>query len=488
MVGDLIAERYELEELVGTGGMSSVYRARDKLLERHVALKILHDTYGADEETVERFRREARAVAQLSHPNIVTVIDRGEDDGRQFIVFEYVAGENLKEVVRREGPLAVRRALELTLEVARGLAFAHHQGLVHRDVKPQNVLMNGDGRPKVTDFGIARSLDVEHGMTQTGTVLGTSNYIAPEQASGEPVDAYTDVYSLGVVLFELLTGDVPFQGENFVAVAMQHLNEPVPSVLERRPDVPARVANAVERAMAKDPRDRFPSMDDLAAELEACLAELGPEPDGDATMIVRSPVVRESRPHVARPRRRSAWPALLLLAGALLLAAVAAAAFWGGVGRGGDEPAADDGASERAAPVRLAGVRAWDPHGDDTEHDDTAPQATDGNMETFWRTERYQAGLADIGKPGVGLVLDAGRPVALERIVVSTSTPGFTAEIHAGASQDGPFDRVVSASQTVAETATFPIEGEAARFYLVWITELSGPRAEIRNVTAARRR
>ena len=160
MVGEVIAGRYRLDELVGTGGMSSVYRAVDAVLERPVALKLLHAQYLTDDAHVERFRREARAVAQLSHPNIVTVIDRGEDDGRQYIVFEYVDGENLKEVIGREGALSVEDAIDVAVAVGRGLAFAHHHGLVHRDVKPQNVLMNGDGRPKVTDFGIARSLDV----------------------------------------------------------------------------------------------------------------------------------------------------------------------------------------------------------------------------------------------------------------------------------------------------------------------------------------
>src|SRR5215208_604216 len=236
VVGEKIAGRYEVEELVGHGGMSSVYRARDSLLERHVALKILHEQYNADDDFVERFKREARSVAQLQHPNIVTVIDRGEADDRQFIVFEYIDGENLKELVVRKGRLDVREALEIAIEVARGLAFAHGQGLVHRDVKPQNVLLNGDGRAKVTDFGIARSVDVD-GMTQTGTVLGTSNYIAPEQASGQPVDAQTDVYALGVVLYELLAGEVPFPGESFVAVAMKHVHEPPPNLLDRRRDV-----------------------------------------------------------------------------------------------------------------------------------------------------------------------------------------------------------------------------------------------------------
>src|SRR6266852_7300994 len=216
VLGDVIAERYALEELVGSGGMSHVYKAHDRLLERNVALKVLHPHFGDDEEYVERFRREARAAARRSHPNIVTVIDRGDADGNQFIVFEFIDGENLKELVQRTGALPVRRAIELGAAVADALAFAHESGLVHRDVKPQNVLLNGDGEAKVTDFGIARALEVEHGMTQTGTVMGTSNYLSPEQAQGQRVDEHTDVYSLGVVLYEMLTNEVPFPGENFV--------------------------------------------------------------------------------------------------------------------------------------------------------------------------------------------------------------------------------------------------------------------------------
>src|SRR4051794_4132462 len=322
VVGETIAGRYEVEELIGHGGMSSVYKARDSLLERHVALKVLHEQYSGDDDFVERFKREARSVAQLQHPNIVTVIDRVEEDGRQFIVFEYIEGENLKERVVRQGRLDVREALGIAVEVARGLAFAHENGLVHRDVKPQNVLLNGDGRAKVTDFGIARTVDVD-GMTQTGTVLGTSNYIAPEQASGQPVDAHTDVYSLGAVLYELLTGEVPFPGDNFVAVAMKHINEPPPDLMEQRPDVPLRVAGIVDRALQKDPDDRFASMHDFAAELDAALHDLG-SPDADRTAIFPSPVVRESRPRHRRSRSR--WPLLLSA-----LALVAAAAVLAGV-------------------------------------------------------------------------------------------------------------------------------------------------------------
>jgi serine/threonine-protein kinase len=275
MIGELIGGRYEIEELVGTGGMSSVYRARDSVLERRVALKVLHEHFSADPEYVERFRREARAIARLNHPNIVTVIDRGEFGKRQFIVFEHIPGENLKQVVEREGQLPVAQALALTHQIARGLAFAHQHGVVHRDVKPQNVLLDESSTAKVTDFGIARSLDPGQELTQTGTLLGTSDYIAPEQASGQPVDARSDQYSLGVLLYELLTGEVPYPADSFMAVAMRHLRDPVPSVRDRRPDVPDRVDEIVARAMAKRPEDRFPSTEAMMAAIEAALADTG---------------------------------------------------------------------------------------------------------------------------------------------------------------------------------------------------------------------
>ena len=327
MVGELIAGRYEVQELVGTGGMSSVYRAHDRLLERDVAIKVLHEQFTADGEYVERFRREARAVAQLSHPNIVTVIDRGEQDDRQFIVFEYVDGENLKALIDREGPLPEREAIELALQVARALGFAHEEGLVHRDVKPQNVLLNDGRQAKVTDFGIARSLDVHGGLTQTGTVMGTSDYIAPEQARGSRVDAQSDIYSLGTVLYELLTGEVPFAGDNFVAVAMQHINQPPPSVRERRPELSPCVDEVVRRAMAKEPRDRFRSMEELCAALNDCLAELDGV-TGAQTMVV-APQRRRRRSRPARPpaERPSVWPLIMLLAGLAVLAGILAAVF-----------------------------------------------------------------------------------------------------------------------------------------------------------------
>jgi eukaryotic-like serine/threonine-protein kinase len=476
--GDLIAGRYELIELIGRGGMSSVWKAQDRLLDRMVAIKVLHEQLTQDEEYVERFRREARSVAQLSHPNIVTVIDRGEDEGRQYIVFEYVEGENLKQMIERSGPLPVRDALLLALQMARALGFAHDRGLIHRDVKPQNVLLNEDRQAKMTDFGIARSVDVE-GVTITGTVLGTSEYIAPEQARGQRVDALTDVYSLGVVLYELLTGRVPFEGENFVSIALKHVNEPAPSVLERRPDCPPRVGMAVERAMSKRAEARFASMDELVAELEACLAELDPSSE-EATMISRRPVAPRRRRRQPRARRRRVgilWPiaAVAAVVAVAVLAAIGAMALQDG---GGSPLAANP------EPIRLAGIGAYDPPpGDDAEHDDEARLATDGDPSSLWPTERYTSNLSDL-KSGVGLVLEAPREVEPETISVTTNTPGFEAEIQTGDSREGPFE-TVSQSKTVEATTTYELNDASARYFVVWITEIpAGTRAEITEVTA----
>jgi serine/threonine-protein kinase len=463
-----VAKRYEVEELVGHGGMSSVYRAHDTLLERNVALKILHEQYNEDDEFVERFKREARSVAQLQHPNIVTVIDRGEEDGRQYIVFEFIDGENLKELVTRKGRLDVEETLATGIEIARALAFAHSQGLVHRDVKPQNVLLNGDGRAKVTDFGIARSIDVDTGVTQTGTILGTSNYLAPEQASGQPVDAQTDVYSLGVVLYELLAGDVPFQGESFVAVAMKHVHEPPPNLLDVRRDIPLRVAAAIDRALEKDPRQRFPTMDAFAAELEACLAELDRDVLGDPDATTVIPALRH-----ARRRRSFRWPV-----GVSLLALFAVAAIVAGLLTLGDE------GQSAGAPIGLEGIVSYDPEGPDLEeHNEVTFLATDRDPASYWTTEIYrQTNIA--GKSGVGLVLDAGTPVEAGSLRIRTDTPGFTAQIRGGNNRAGRF-RAVSDSKTVSALTTFTLDvGTPIRYYVIWITKLSGPVAHVNEVRA----
>src|ERR1700741_4282479 len=209
LLGTTLNGRYRLGARIGAGGMSTVYRATDGTLQRQVAIKLMNREIATDSDQLERFRREARAVAQLSHPHIVGVIDYGEDDGRPYIVFEYVEGETLKERIRRCGRLPTDESLAYAIEITRALGAAHHRGSVHRDIKPQNVLIDEEGMAKVTDFGIARSLD-EEGLTADGRVLGTTDYVSPEQALGRPVTGQSDLYSLGVVLYEMLNGEVPF--------------------------------------------------------------------------------------------------------------------------------------------------------------------------------------------------------------------------------------------------------------------------------------
>src|SRR5919201_5614129 len=225
LLGTTLNGRYRLEARIGTGGMATVYRALDETLERQVAIKLMNHEVATDSDQLERFRREARAVAQFSHPHIVTVIDAGEDDGAPYIVFEFVEGETLKDRIRRLGRLPVPEAVAYAIEIGRALECAHAHKLVHRDVKPQNVLIDPDGRAKVTDFGIARSMEAQ-GLTAPGRVLGTTDYVSPEQALGREVTEQSDIYSLGICLYEMLTGEMPFKGDTQVSVAMRHVREP----------------------------------------------------------------------------------------------------------------------------------------------------------------------------------------------------------------------------------------------------------------------
>src|SRR5580692_6699706 len=275
VLGTLLGGRYRLDAQIGRGGMSTVYLAFDTVLERPVAIKLMHREIAADSAQLERFRREARSVARLSHPHIVGVIDTGDDGDpahpRPYIVFEYVEGETLKERIRRTGRLPITEAVAYAIEIARALGTAHARHIVHRDVKPQNVLIDDEGSAKVTDFGIARTLD-EEGLTVDGRVLGTTDYVSPEQALGQPVTGQSDLYSLGVVLYEMLTGEVPFKGENQVAVAMKHVREVLPDVQSRRPEVSAALASVVDTATAKRQEDRYADDVELIADLEDVLA------------------------------------------------------------------------------------------------------------------------------------------------------------------------------------------------------------------------
>jgi serine/threonine-protein kinase len=488
LVGMLLSNRYRLDAQIGTGGMSTVYRALDQTLERQVAIKLLHRQIADDPDQLERFRREARAVAQLSHPHIVTVIDAGEEDGRPYIVFEHIDGETLKERIRRDGALPVDEAVAYAIEIARALGFAHHRHIVHRDVKPQNVLVDEEGSAKITDFGIARTLD-EEGLTADGRVLGTTDYVAPEQALGHDVTGQSDLYSLGIVLFERLTGGVPFKGENQVAVAMKHVREPLPDVQGLRPQVSATLAAVVDRATAKDLPRRYATDEALIADLEEALAIESARTahvSDEATSVLRTLPGRTQR----RVPLRLRHPAWILLG--LVLAAVATTVV---LLYGANETQRGTGTTNapRAAPglvpVSLAqdSTKDYDPLSEDkTESPGEVAFAVDRQPATTWSTETYQKGA--LNKAGVGLTIDARPSVAARRIVISSPSPGWIAEIYAARRQlpptaptqgqtpvgDPAWARISSAVSIDKEKVRIPLDtaGQDFRYYLVWITKL----------------
>jgi serine/threonine-protein kinase len=315
--GTLVDGRYRIERRLGSGGMADVYCAYDHQLGRQIALKVLHRRFARDREFVERFRREASAAAGLQHPNVVGVFDRGEYDGTYYIAMEYLPGRTLKDVIREETPIDQLRAIDYAIQILQAASFAHRRGVVHRDIKPHNVIVGSDGRLKVTDFGIARAGASE--MTETGSIMGTAQYLSPEQAQGQRVGAQSDLYSTGVVLFEMLTGRVPFVGESAVSIALKHVSEEPPPLRSLRPEVHPRLEQAVGRALLKDPAQRYASADEFIAALEQARNAIvsGDNSGGTSTFV---PVAPPPEGPDVRGRR---WPFVLL---ALVLLGLALAA------------------------------------------------------------------------------------------------------------------------------------------------------------------
>jgi tRNA A-37 threonylcarbamoyl transferase component Bud32 len=488
LVGMKLNGRYRLDAQIGSGGMSTVYRAFDAVLERRVAVKLMHAEIAADSDQLERFRREARAVAQLSHPHVVGVIDAGEDEGHPYIVFEYVEGETLKDRIRRMDRLPVDEAIAYAIEIARALGAAHAQQIVHRDVKPQNVLIDEEGSAKVTDFGIARSLD-EEGLTAEGRVLGTTDYVSPEQALGRDVNGQCDIYSLGVVLFEMLTGDVPYHSENPVAVAMKHVREDLPDVQLRRPEVSASLASVLDRMTDKDLDGRYPDAHELVADLEDALAieaARSGKSTGEATAVLATLPDSAKRRLPLRMRRRIP---VLAVVGLLVLAAVAVGVlFVQGVDRtqrGTGQGKVKAAPGTKVVSVKRNSAQDFDPLGDDDEHADQARLAVDKDPGTAWTTESYSN--ASLGnKPGVGLYVDAAPSVAATSVEIDSPKTGWIAELFVA--PDGPAPRGMpdplwsrvggGKVRRRKQRVKLRTGGKPYRYYLVWITQL--PPAENR--------
>ncbi len=445
----VLGARYLLEALIASGGMASVWRAHDEKLARTVAVKVLHSHLADDRDFRERFRREAVAAAKLSHPHIVGVFDTGTDGDQVYLVMEYVPNVTLRDAVAEASRLDVGQAVAITVKVARALDFAHARGLVHRDVKPANILLGEDGAVKIADFGIVKAEEVGEDLTRSGTVLGTAAYVSPEHVLGQPLDGRADQYSLACVLYEALTGRQPFRADTTVATAAQRLDaDPLPA-RSLRPELPRRLDQALLRALARSPHDRFPTIGAFADALYpwadeeteplAVASPFDPVTDGmaaDARASDGAEVDDQRRSSFLSSEGRWIGPVLVLLALAAVLVGV-------GMAAGVIEPQTvpnlfaqnqevpDDVATP--APLGIARLATFDPPaegGDGAEHNDRLAALTDDDPATVWRTDRYAN--AEFGglKTGVGLVLDLGAPTTVTQLELLTPTPGISYEVY----------------------------------------------------------
>ena len=283
---NVVANRYEVVQHIGQGGMADVFLAIDTILNRHVAIKILRSDQSTDAISILRFEREAQAATTLAHPNIVEIYDVGEYKNHHYIVMEYVAGKTLKKVIRDRAPLLNLEAVDTMKQLTSAVAEAHKRGIIHRDIKPQNVIVKSDGSLKILDFGIATAKGSAQ-LTQANNVMGSVHYLAPELAKGEPASPQSDIYALGIVFYEMLTGDVPFKADQAVQIALQHMREPMPSVRKANPNVPQSVENIIIRATAKNPRLRYQSCDEMLKDLEKCML---PEHQNDKPLSLNDPI------------------------------------------------------------------------------------------------------------------------------------------------------------------------------------------------------
>lgn len=493
-----LADRYHLEEPIASGGAAIVWRAFDENLARSVAIKLLHPHHATDPTVVERFERESRAAAQLNHPNAVRIYDTGRDDELVYLVMEHVDGPSLRELLKERGPLEPVAVAALGEQVAAALGEAHAHGLVHRDVKPANILLASDGTVKVTDFGIAKALSgSEATLTTPGTVVGTAAYVAPEQLQDTGVDARADIYALGVVLYECLTGQPAFSGDTPTATAAMRLSHELLPPRQIRADVPRALDEVITRATRRDRDSRYADGSSMAAALAPLVA--AKPSDVTATLVddevAAGPAgmveIEEQRPFsgpMPTSRHEYARRLLMAFAGGLVLTLVAVFAMQQ---LSAEEPTP---ATTEQQPIEVVAVDVYDPTVPDAPAPPTAARAADNDPQTSWSSEPFED--ADFGglKDGIGLLFDLGSPQEVRGVTISLPRGGLDVELYAtselppeaaGVDAWGP----VRVAQTeIRQTQPFTFTPITERYWLLWITGLSATssgefRAEVADVS-----
>jgi serine/threonine-protein kinase len=481
--------------------MGTVYAARHAIIDKRVAIKVLRKEAAADESSAQRFIIEAKAASKIGHQNIVDITDFGVlPAGNAYFVMEFLDGPTLGKLVHELKHVPPARAVAVCMQVARGLAAAHEKSIIHRDLKPENIfVLEKDGAAdfvKIVDFGIAKDVKAGKRLTAVGMVLGTPEYMSPEQATGQPSDHRVDMYALGCILYEMLTGDVPFKADAPVAVAMKHVREPMPDVQSARPEVSANTAAIVDNATAKETRNRYSTVEQMRGDLEGALAleaSRAGATSGEATTVLRAlPEDRFRVPWRLRfPRRAAALTALLgvLVAVALILL----------LSRTHESPPpSKEPRQPKGAPALVAlklpqaAAHDYDPVGGDGEHHADTGKAIDRNVVTAWTTETYDSGIPQT-KPGVGLYVDTGDPVAARKVDIISHQSPYKAQVLAATGPAPPPDisgwTPVSDTTTVDGASHIPIDtkGKSYQLYLVWITELpAGGKGGINELTLSR--
>jgi serine/threonine-protein kinase len=473
-----LAGRYTLVEQIGAGGMATVWRAQDSVLARVVAVKVLREHLAADAALLERFRREAAAAARIAHPNVVRVYDAGTDGGHAFIVMEYVAGNTLRDVIERAGALDPAAAAGVIVAVLSGLARAHAAGIVHRDVRPGNILIAAGGLVKVTDFGLAAAAASRGDLETTREMLGTLGYVAPEQVQGGDVTPATDVYATGLVLDELLTGRPAYHGSNDLATAMERLTTPVTPPSAMRPGIPRAMDQVVARATALRPRDRYPTADAMRAALERFAAHGAPLPSS-------TPVDRAEPPVAPARSNLRGWMLVPLIVVLVAAAVIAGGLALGRLSLGGplgiqaapEASTAPPTGTAEITQLAIAGARDEDPQGPDGgEHHDAVGRAVDGDTATSWTTDHYRTEAFGNLKTGVGLWIELRGSADVHTVTVTSPLAGWTFELYPTSSPAGAPIASVDGETTFTATrgtVTVDVRPLPTNGVLIWITRLA---------------